>query len=427
MIPSLLPCPLKIRSRAFLPGLVLVLMLLAYPFQEGWCRGEDTAADLKATVTSQEDWFITRADSSSFALVLGGGGVRGFAHIGVLKVLEEEGLHPGLIVGTSMGAVIGALYSCGISAGQLEEMALRQDWLELFSYRRPPPLELQGGWHGLPSAQIALLTRGFPPMPPPSLARGQGVESLLGSLTAGALFAAGNDFDRLPIPFRGVATDLNTGDMVVLSRGSLATAVRASGTVPLLLPPVEWEGRELVDGGFRANNPLVVARAMGFSRALVVDVSNVFVPGKKTPQNLMEMWVRAMELQQYEGNRLDPHQGEEPREEALDEPEDVLLTHEGGLHIDLGELGLAVGAQVFVAEAAGDLEVSLVSGDHQQLFELLGGLGEGVELARMQAAGDEIVPRPLRRALEEDRRFDLDETAGVEEIAHVLDHAVAKD
>jgi len=301
---SLRPCP------AFF---VLMALVLCGPLRAGTDALAEPrvpeAGDTSAT-DSWVAWTTSRADTSSFALVLGGGGVRGFAHIGVLQVLEEEGLRPGLIVGTSMGAVVGALYACGYSAARLEKLVQEEDWLQLFSYRRPPVAELQGGWPGLPPAQLSLLAGTFPPMPPPSLARGQAVENLLGRLTAGPLFSAGNDFDRLPIPFRAVAVDVNTGEKVILSRGSLATAVRASGTVPLILPPVEWNGRMLVDGGFRANNPVEVARALGFSRSIVVDVSNVFVPGKSTPRNLMEMWVRAMELQQYEGNVVDPRPGE---------------------------------------------------------------------------------------------------------------------
>jgi len=267
--------------------------------QGAWARPEELPS-----------WATTRADTTSFALVLGGGGVRGFAHIGVLKVLEEEGLRPSLIVGTSMGAVVGALYACGYSAEELETMVKRERWLELFGYRPPPPASMQGGWGGLPRAQISLLAHGFPPMPPPSLSRGAAIETLLGRLTADPLYAAGNDFDRLPIAFRAIAVDVDTGEMVVLSRGSLASALRASGSVPLFLPPVAWEGHELVDGGFRANNPVEIARRMGFTRSLVVDVSNVFVPGKGTPDNLMEMWVRSMELQQYEGNVVHPGPGE---------------------------------------------------------------------------------------------------------------------
>jgi predicted acylesterase/phospholipase RssA len=252
----------------------------------------------------------TCADTSSFALVLGGGGARGFAEIGVLKVLEEEGLRPALIVGSSMGAVLGALYACGYSAARLQEMVREQDWFSLFNNGRLAPARLQGGWHGLPPTQLALLLDRLPPMLPRSLSGGQAITELIGRLSAEALLRADNDFDRLPIPFRAVAVDLHDGRIVVLRRGALARAAQASGTIPLLLPPVRMEGRELVDGGFRANNPVELAHILGFRRTLVVDVSNIFLPDKKSPEDLYQMWIRSMELQQYSGNFVEPAPGD---------------------------------------------------------------------------------------------------------------------
>ncbi len=254
------------------------------------------------------DW--TRADTSSFALVLGGGGARGFAEIGVLQVLEEEGLRPGLIVGCSMGAVLGALYACGYTADQLREMVRSQDWFSLFSDARLAPAQLQGGWRELPEAQLSLLLDRLPPLPPRNLSGGRKITQLIGSLSAGALLDAKSDFDRLPTPFRAVAVDLNTAQIVVLRSGSLARAVQASGTIPLLLPPVDIRGHELVDGGFRLNNPLEIARALGFRRSLVVDVSNTQLPGRQSPEDLYQMWIRTMELQEYPSNLVEPNSGE---------------------------------------------------------------------------------------------------------------------
>lgn len=263
---------------------------------------------VQAEIEAMHD--VTQADTSSFALVLGGGGSRGFAEIGVLQVLEEEGLRPGLIVGCSMGAILGALYSCGYTADELLQMVESQDWFSLFSDAQLAPAQLQGGWSELPDAQLSLLLDRFPPLPPRNLTGGRTITQLIGALGADALLSAGNDFDRLPIPYRAVAVDLNSSQIVVLRRGSLARAAQASGTIPILLPPVKMEGRELVDGGFRLNNPVEVARALGFRRALIVDVSNTQLPRRKSPGDLYQMWIRTMELQQYPSNLVVPQAGE---------------------------------------------------------------------------------------------------------------------
>jgi predicted acylesterase/phospholipase RssA len=266
------------------------------------------AGSVRAEIEAMHD--LTEADTSSFALVLGGGGARGFAEIGVLQVLEEEGLRPGLIVGCSMGAILGALYACGYTADELLQMVESQDWFSLFSNAQIAPAQLQGGWSELPDEQLSLLLDRFPPLPPRNLAGGRKITQLIGALGAGALLSAGNDFDRLPIPYRAVAVDLNSSQIVVLRGGSLARAAQASGTIPILLPPVRIEGRELVDGGFRLNNPVEVARALGFRRSLIVDVSNTQLPHRKSPGDLYQMWIRAMELQEYPSNLVVPVAGE---------------------------------------------------------------------------------------------------------------------
>ena len=114
------------------------------------------------------------------------------------------------------------------------------------------------------------------------------------------------------------------------------------------------------------------------------------------------------------------------REQPLGELQHVFLLDEGHLHVQLGELRLAVGAQVLVAEAAGDLEVALEARDHEKLLELLRRLRQGVESARMHAAGHDVVPRPLRRAFDEDRRFDLHEVTSEEVCADELHHTAAQ-
>src|SRR5437867_1525382 len=211
-------------------------------------------------------------------LALSGGGARGLAHIGVLKVLEELRVPIDVIAGTSMGAVVGGLYASGMSPDEIEREMERVDWATLFDDRPPRPdlpyrrkqdessafidFEL-----GLRSGKI-LLPRG--------LIGGQKLRVLFKSLTTRAAFI--DDFDRLPIPFRSVATDLADGSMVVLSGGDLADALRASMSLPGTLAPAEIDGRHLVDGGLVRNLPVDVARDAGADLVIAVDVSTPFDP-----------------------------------------------------------------------------------------------------------------------------------------------------
>ena len=244
------------------------------------------------------DWPPTPAnvDTTGFALILGGGGARGIAHLGVIQVLEDLGMRPSLIVGTSMGSVVGALYAAGWSTTDLEALALGQDWLRLFVDVETPPAEMQGGWWGPSPHQLSLQITRWPPLPDTGFSHGQGFESLVGESTADALLAAGNDFDRLPIAFRCVSTDLLSSSLVVHDRGSLPRAVKASSTIPMIFYPVELDGQQLVDGGFLDNLPVQVARRLGFDRAVLVDVSNVHLPDKEEPTDIYQMWIRVAEL-----------------------------------------------------------------------------------------------------------------------------------
>jgi NTE family protein len=209
---------------------------------------------------------------SRIGLVLSGGGARGAAHVGVLKVLEELGVPIDAIAGTSMGAVVGGLYASGLSAREIEAALTSGNIQDAFrdrparsdlTFRRKAedqnflvrfPLGLKGGDFRLPKGLIS----------------GQKLNQILRRLTLPV--AAAHDFDGLPTPFRAVATDLESGEAVVLGDGDLVTAMRASISAPGVFIPVEHEGRLLVDGGLAENLPIDVARAMGVDRVIVVDV-----------------------------------------------------------------------------------------------------------------------------------------------------------
>jgi NTE family protein len=206
-------------------------------------------------------------------LVLSGGGARGMAHIGVLKVLEEMKVPIDCIAGTSMGAVVGGLYASGMTAAQIESTMRSVDWQEAF--RDAPPRRDLGFRRkqddrnflvrlplGLKHGQI-LLPKGF--------IQGQKLQETLRQLTLP--FSNTTDFDLLPTPFRAVATDLLTGNAVLLDKGDLSIAMRASISAPGLFAPVETRGLVLVDGGLAENLPIDVARQMHADILIVSDVS----------------------------------------------------------------------------------------------------------------------------------------------------------
>lgn len=250
-------------------------------------------------------------DSSGFAVVLGGGGALGLAHVGVLAELESLGLVPSLVVGVSMGAIIGALASSGVRSDRMLEIITGQAWQDLLLDRQLGALPLPGeeGWTAPP--QLTLRLDRFPPSPPAGLSRGQGIVELIGRETATALYAAGNDFDHLPIPFRCTSTDLLTGEQVVHREGSLARAARASSSLPLVFTPVELDGRLLVDGGFADNMPVEIARELGFTRILLVDVRGILLPPDEAPDDMLSVLLRTGELGQFAQNRVDLRPGEE--------------------------------------------------------------------------------------------------------------------
>jgi NTE family protein len=203
------------------------------------------------------------------ALVLSGGGAKGIAHIGVIKALDAAGIHPDLVVGTSMGAVIGALYAAGMSGTTLDSFARTLPLTKLLHSSEPlgpsawgtllPLLIWEGGERGFSLRSVAE-KQGDP----------SGLLNV--AMLRGNLIARG-DWNRLPIPLRVVATDLRDRSAVVLSSGDIAQAARASIAVPLVLAPEQIGTRTLVDGGLAANIPIAVARSSGATRVIVSDVT----------------------------------------------------------------------------------------------------------------------------------------------------------
>jgi NTE family protein len=231
--------------------------------------GSDTADAPRDAVVPPP---VTPAGRPRIGLVLSGGGARGAAHIGVLKVLDELRVPIDAIAGTSMGAVVGGLYATGFSAEDIERIVGTLDWQDAFK-DRPPRAELtfrrkQEDQNFLVRFPLGLRSGNF--LLPKGLIQGQKLNQTLRKLTLPV--ARITDFDQLPTPFRAVATDLETGEAVVMSSGDLTSAVRASLSAPGVFSPVEREGRLLVDGGLAENLPIDVARQMGVDVLIVVDV-----------------------------------------------------------------------------------------------------------------------------------------------------------
>ena len=205
-------------------------------------------------------------------LVLGGGGARGAAHIGVLKELERLRIPIDAIAGTSMGAIVGGLYATGIRADELEQLLSSTDWAVALtdqSARKDLSFRRKQDDRQFP-INFEMGLRGSDFLLPTGVIQGQKLELLLRELTLHASHIS--DFDDLPIPFRAIASDIVAGEGVVLADGDLAMAIRASMSVPGVFAPARVDGKLLVDGGLIGNLPVNVMQEMGVDIIIAVDV-----------------------------------------------------------------------------------------------------------------------------------------------------------
>jgi NTE family protein len=206
-------------------------------------------------------------------LALSGGGARGIAHVGVLKVLEEMRIPISCVTGTSMGSIVGGTFAAGRTPEEMEKLVLDAHWDELFR-DRPPRSEIAirrkvEDYQTLFAPEFGVKDGGL--ALPKGVIAGVSIESYFRSLATPALGI--NDFNKFPIPFRALATDIETGESVVLDSGSLAQAMRASMSVPGAISPVERDGRLLVDGGIANNLPIDEARKLCGDVIIAVNIS----------------------------------------------------------------------------------------------------------------------------------------------------------
>jgi NTE family protein len=198
------------------------------------------------------------------ALVLGGGAARGFAHVGVIRVLEQEKIPVDLVVGTSVGSLIGAIWAAEQNSFELEWTAFQLEKDDLLDY-------------GLLTAVLGM-----------GLAKGEKLEAFVKS------HVKTQNIEELRLPFAAVAADLNWGGKVVLDRGSVARAVRASSAIPGVFQPVTHMGKLLVDGGVVDNIPISVARQKGADLVVAVDISENL--GNTNITNLVDVMLQAANI-----------------------------------------------------------------------------------------------------------------------------------
>lgn len=220
-------------------------------------------------------------------LVLSGGGAKGLAHIGALKVLEEEGIVPDYITGTSMGSIIGGLYAIGYTAEELDSIVNNVSWSSLLSDQIPlssvSPQEKED--YNRYQVEFNITREGLEI--PSGLVRGQKISELISRLSWH--MADIRSFDDLPIPFRCVAADLISGNQYVFDQGNLTTALRASMSIPSVFSPVRLDSMLLVDGGILNNYPVHLCKKMGADIIIGVNVGFEDKPNDEGPETLPEI------------------------------------------------------------------------------------------------------------------------------------------
>ena len=228
------------------------------------------------------------------ALVLGGGGTRGFAHIGVIKYLETQGIVPDIIVGTSAGAVVGSLYAFGYGGFELQKVAIQMEEQSVIDWAWP--------------------SRG--------VFKGEALQNFINTAVKQT------PIEKLKRPFAAVATDLSTGEMAVFRTGNTGQAVRASSAVPGIFQPVTIAGHNYVDGGLVRPVPVSVARSLGADFVIAVDISNK--PKNNTTISTIDVLMQTFDIMSQTINRY-----ELPKADIVIRPrtQDIDVSNLDGRHI----------------------------------------------------------------------------------------------
>ena len=320
-------------------------------------------------------------------LVLSGGGARGIAHIGVLRVLEERRVPVDLITGTSMGSIIGGLYAAGYSPDQMEEIVDGIDWADAFD--DAPPRSQRSfrrkvdDYNFLTSLKLGVKKSGI--ALPWGLVQGQKLNLILRRLFLPV--AQIHDFDQLHVPFRAVSTNVINGEAVVHASGDLATAVRASMSLPGVFAPVELEDKLLVDGGISNNTPVDLAIQMGADVLIVVDVGTPLA-GRDKITNAAAVVSQLTSLMVVSTTQ---------RELALMRPQDILIRPDlEGVSTASFEMGSSVaprGEEAARAQLAALDRLGVPADEHARWLAL-------------QRQGPTVLPRVATVNVENDSRLD---------------------
>jgi len=255
---------------------------------------------IQAQVLFSQDT-IKSTEDLKVGLVLSGGGAKGFAHIGILKVLEEAGVRVDYIGGTSAGAIIGALYSSGYTASQLDSILTALDYNELMQDKLPRKSKSIYQKENDEKYAFSLPIKNKAIALPSAISKGQNFFNVMSKLTEHVHDI--DDFSKLYIPFFCVATNLENGNMEILENGFLPEALRASGSFPTLLDPVDINGKLLTDGGVVNNFPVDIMRQKGVDIIIGVDVQDK-LKDKEDLYSAPNILMQIVGFQMYNDNQL---------------------------------------------------------------------------------------------------------------------------
>jgi NTE family protein len=322
------------------------------------------------------------------ALVLSGGGARGTTQIGVLKVLERHHIPIDFIAATSMGAIVGGLYASGYTPAEIESLALNTNWDDVLSLTEDTKRTELFVDQKLQEDRSFLVVRfeGLEPVIPAAVSSGQRLTNFLSTQALQALYQPKPGFDDLKVRFRAVTTDLISGRRVILDQGSLAEALRASATVPLVFNPLKRDSMQLIDGGLISNIPVDLAKNEGYDIIIAVNATS----GLRNADELKAPWQTADQIM---GIMM-----QQPNQASLKEA-DIVITPQIGKHLssDFGGLDTLIKKGEEAAELAIGQILALY---HKEIHGFTGSASDSVKLHRPAVEFDgAVIPDSLWRVL----------------------------
>ncbi len=356
---------------------------------------------------------VKERDRPKVGLVLSGGGARGISHIGVLRGFEKYNIPIDLIVGTSIGSVIGGYYAAGLSVDQLEESMKRINWDNIFS----DYTERQNLFVGQKAVNDRYLVNvrfdGMNAFIPTSFTSGQKLLTIINDEIYKTSFPAVYDFDDLEIPFRAISTDLISGKRIIIGKGDLAEAINASIAVPLLFSPVVWDSMLLVDGGLTANFAVDATRDLGMDIVIVVNS----ISPLRTRDELKAPWEIADQVTTIMMQSTNEEQIQlanlviQPNLERIgstDFEEIDRLIIEGEKAVDeqaaklyeLTEANLSQKSEIYYQYDEFNLNLPDISQQAEKNFRLYGGSNNPISLTMVQNDIDGIFARGIYRSVQ---------------------------